>query len=146
MKLKVYILVTCLLLFALPAVNGCSNYTIPESIPNQPVEIVSFAGSTNSGTTIEIMVKNVSNGPIFHLVVGLDLEPKTPPEPLLFDFGFTQENTLAPGATTSLTRTVNYGTFNPGSFYVLGIDTGVLGQGGATTFNYGIKVKSSNSN
>lgn len=146
MRLKTAILATCMLLLAFPSVTSCSNPpSVPSSIPNQPVEIVSFTGFMNPGPNIEIIVKNVSNGPIFHLVVGLDIGLKMPPGPVLFDFGFTQESTLEQGAAASLTEILSYGTFSTNKSYVLGIDAGVLGQGGASTYSYSIKLKPSSS-
>ena len=144
LRLKTAVIAVCLLL-AFPAVGACSSYTysVPSSIPNQHIEIVSFTGFMNPGPNVEIVIKNISKGSIFHLVLYLDLGLKTPPGQMVFDFGFTQDKTLTQGATTSLTAIVSNGTFSADTTYVLGISAGVLGQGGATTYNYPISVKSS---
>ena len=144
MKLKIVVIAICsMFMFALPSAVACTGdgHSIPSSISNQPIEIVSLTGFMNPGPNVELVVKNISTGPIYHMVLYLDLGMKTPPGQMVFDSGFTQENTLAQGATTSLTAIVSTGTFRADATYVLSMDVSVLVQGGASTYNYQIKVK-----
>jgi hypothetical protein len=147
MRLKIAITVACLLLLALPAAAGCSNRapSTTTSTGNQPVEIVSVLGPippfNPGGPNVEITVKNIGTLAISHLVATLDLNLPTPPENYSFDFGLSEENTLAPGATASVTRTLINGRFDNDTFYTVSLDVLVPGTGGAITYDYSVQVQ-----
>jgi hypothetical protein len=51
------------------------------------------------------------------------------------------ENTLAPGATASVTRTLINGRFDNDTFYTVSLDVLVPGTGGAITYDYSVQVQ-----
>ena len=136
----------CLVLVALPAAGACSSKgnSTPTSISPKPIEIVSVMGPmppfNPGGPNIEITLKNIGTGPIYHLIATLDLGQQTPPIGYVFDFGLTSDTPLAVGDSATLTRTlINAGISND-TFYTLGFDVGVTEPGGPTTYNYSVQV------
>jgi hypothetical protein len=93
------------------------------------------------GPNVEITVKNTSIYTVTHLIAQLNLNLQTPPIAYVFDFGLTQGATLAPGATTNLTRNLINGSFNGETFYTLTLDVGYAGAAGDATANYGVQIQ-----
>lgn len=147
MRLKTFILSACLLLLALPAAGACSKQASSTTTAPvvKPIEIVSVTGPmppfNPGGPNVEIVVKNVSQWPVYHLIAILDLGLQTPAVGYVFDFGLTQDNTLAPGATATLSRSLIAGGFSGDIFYTLGLDVGYTGTLGPGTSNYSVQVK-----